>query len=475
MRRACQFFHWMLFFGMSGFTIFSLPAGNNNNNDNNESLFIAGRVLRAQQAWKKKFAGDHNPENVFPACPTIGLALSGGGMRAAIATTSFLAALDKYALLDQVSYVSTLSGSSWPLFSWLYHDTHFSEFSPQFKKLVIEAEPRRLTAQYAKDFLFNGKKRSLSSLWGAYISSLVIDQSPNAHSQMSLERLKKALDPERYPYPLFSALATNKRPHQWFEFSLHEAGFTDFFAQSEQRKNYFTDVALLRDYSDKASELPLYSLLGIVSSAYTIKSADLMRKALSQLVLPHYFTFLPAHLVTLCNSLDSVRMKEAKLLNFGYSCEGALFQHDKHLFLTDAGIALNVALPPLLQRECSVVMILDASSTIKNRRFAELRTAQRYAHEHGCPFPQIAFESIVPNKCSIFYDAFHKDNHTNNKVNAAPLVIYFPVSVGFKTSKFSYTAAEYDLIAKKIDTMVTEAYTDIIQAIQSYTLGLNAR
>jgi len=52
------------------------------------------------------------------AVPTIALVASGSGFRAMLATLGFLSGFEKTGLLDTVTYISALSGSTWAVGSW---------------------------------------------------------------------------------------------------------------------------------------------------------------------------------------------------------------------------------------------------------------------------------------------------------------------------------------------------------------------
>ena len=359
-----------------------------------EENFLRERSLQAQGAWQKILSDQPNRQAKDFFClekdsvhsvkfPSIGLALSGGGMRAALVSASSLAALDSQGLLDTVTYVSTLSGSSWFLSSWLYHMMPIREFSLKFKSIVTTERPHSSSYIFKNNFFSKNKKNYFPLAWGSYITTLVLGSGNYIDAGVPLGHLKKMVDPGKHPYPLFSSLVTNRRPHRWFEISLDKVGFTDFFDMrdnAEKKDAFWFELSQLREEVDSKNELPISLFLGMVSSAYAIKSADFLRKALSQFAFFNSFSYMKERLVKIFFYADSLRLQEAKLINSAHANKNALFPDDKHLIFSDAGIACNIAVPPLLQRRCPVLIIVDASSTLKNRRFAELRAAEAYVH-----------------------------------------------------------------------------------------------
>jgi len=70
--------------------------------------------------------------------PRIAICLSGGGMRASICACGLFAGLDDVGLLDTVSYVAALSGSTWFLAHYLTLGLPINKYQEQLIKSLLQ-------------------------------------------------------------------------------------------------------------------------------------------------------------------------------------------------------------------------------------------------------------------------------------------------------------------------------------------------
>lgn len=86
-------------------------------------------VLSKRDIWVKK-----NLKNLVgksldgKKIPRIGLCLSGGGVRALVASAGFIKGLDDNGCTEIISYISALSGSTWMLAPWMQSAMPFRNF-----------------------------------------------------------------------------------------------------------------------------------------------------------------------------------------------------------------------------------------------------------------------------------------------------------------------------------------------------------
>jgi len=112
----------------------------------------------------------------------------------------------------------------------------------------------------------------------------------------------------------------------------------------------------------------------------------------------------------------SFRFLPAKMPNFTRDIPDAPFRDRKKLTFVDAGLDMNLPLPPLLAagRDVDVIIICDASSSVAEA--SELQKAAEWAQAHGKPLPPIDWQRAGSEVCSIF----ESDNPYT------PTIIYLP-------------------------------------------------
>ncbi|HJZ23598.1 MAG TPA: hypothetical protein VJ201_04030, partial [Candidatus Babeliales bacterium] len=95
-----------------------------------EAAYIKQRKENARIALSKLLKRD------ITKIPTIAVVASGGGMRATLATLGFLRGLEDIGLLDAVSYVSTLSGSTWLAATWMMGNFTLDQLETKLVKSI---------------------------------------------------------------------------------------------------------------------------------------------------------------------------------------------------------------------------------------------------------------------------------------------------------------------------------------------------
>ncbi|XP_076783094.1 cytosolic phospholipase A2 gamma isoform X2 [Arvicanthis niloticus] len=161
--------------------------------------------------------------------PVIAVLGSGGGLRAHIACLGVLSEMKALGLLDAVTYLAGVSGSTWALSSFytkngnmegmeeeLKHryETNEWDFDESLKK-AIEASRR--------------DNYSLTDFW-AY---LIVSRQIRELQDLNLSSLKKQVEEGMLPYPIFAAIDDDlqcdwrerKTQNSWFEFTPHHAGY----------------------------------------------------------------------------------------------------------------------------------------------------------------------------------------------------------------------------------------------------------
>uniref|UniRef100_UPI0037E6FE24 cytosolic phospholipase A2 gamma-like isoform X2 n=1 Tax=Semicossyphus pulcher TaxID=241346 RepID=UPI0037E6FE24 len=195
--------------------------------------------------------------------PHIALLASGGGQRAAVGVMGSLYQMEKDDLLDSVLYLGGISGSTWSMSS-LYSDP---KWSVDMDRAVSKLMNTEVDLEEVHAWLANRSKEehfSLTDIWGVLTSAAVM-------KQMDLRRLsEEASRNATNPYPIYCAIekvcfSQGHTEGKWFEFSPHEAGFTELglFVETSLLGSKFQSGELL----EEKPEMDMVKLQGLLSSA----------------------------------------------------------------------------------------------------------------------------------------------------------------------------------------------------------------
>ncbi|XP_075879822.1 cytosolic phospholipase A2 gamma-like [Nelusetta ayraudi] len=203
--------------------------------------------------------------------PHIALLSPGGGQRSAVALMGALHQMEADGLLGTLLYLGGISGSTWSM-SLLYSDP---EWSTNMSKSIAKLSTSEVSVEETLAWL--GQKAddedfSLSHVWGAMTSTGIMKQldvrclSGDAHRNAS------------NPYPVYCAIEKHCLKHgpiegKWFEFTPHEAGFTEMglFVETSLLGSKFQAGGLL----EKQSEMDMVELQGILGSALADLETDI--------------------------------------------------------------------------------------------------------------------------------------------------------------------------------------------------------
>ena len=179
------------------------------------------RRLKCQEAIKR-FLDDDSLENL----PTISLALSGGSTRAMVASASVFDAFSQLGLLDCITDVAALSGSTWFLsryFSGLLgspeqHPFHGTDSDPWvyggryhpsehvYSKLIEERGigPPVSKSAFVKRLIKIGDRTSLLQQYTSWMSEVLLPV--NSNPVCAINDIVPLLSSGDYPLPIFTAM-----------------------------------------------------------------------------------------------------------------------------------------------------------------------------------------------------------------------------------------------------------------------------
>ncbi|XP_073913972.1 cytosolic phospholipase A2 gamma-like [Castor canadensis] len=161
--------------------------------------------------------------------PVIAVLGSGGGLRAHFACLGVLIQLKNHGLLDVITYLAGVSGSTWALSSFYTNSGNVEHieavlehrFDPE-NWSIWDSLQKTIEAASLENY-------SLTDFW-AYI---VVSRQTREFQDSLLSSIKKHVEKGTLPYPIFAAIDNDLHPvwkdhktrKSWFEFTPHHAGY----------------------------------------------------------------------------------------------------------------------------------------------------------------------------------------------------------------------------------------------------------
>lgn len=449
---------------------------------------IAATEARAEKclnAIQKLVNQKINPK----AMPRIAVAGSGGGTRAAVAFAGLLNGLDKDGFFDAILYIAGLSGSTWTVAPYAAAEQDsFKDFYPIFIDRIIHGimnKPEHEALEYLQKFLpvlteFIIRKlifKDIPNVIDIYGFCLAVnflgENAAQDFLNTGLMALQKNVEKGQRPYPILTSIIPlgDTIHYDWVTISPYEVASDDLDAAAPAwafGRSFDNGVS-----TNKAPFLPLGFYMGVCGSALSISFEELYEM---------YLNSIPQSLVhalqTLSqpNAFGESRVFPAIIRNYTYNMKNSPRATSNFNTLVDAGISINLPLPPLLNpdRAVDIIIICDASGDVINA--PELLKAQAYAQAHNLPFPTIDYSNITNQAFSVF-----NDGPSSN----APIIIYVPMirntnySATFipqnnmgngqfmNTGNFDYSLAQANLLAGLLEESAHELKNALLSALQS--------
>lgn len=331
-------------------------------------------------------------------------------------------------LLDLCTYAAATSGSCWSLALLMQSRKSPQHVLDTIQKAItvnllenpnLDHIAEQLLTKYATEQNF-----SLIDIFGCLLAQKLL--AGLGHNNPNYIRI---VDQEDYvatgavPLPLYTAIIGSLTRYQWIEFSPFEVGGPYLNA-------YVPTWAFGRSFHHGVSQdcNPPQSLgfcMGLWGSAISLSMKDFF----SVIVQPEVDTFLTTYfskkqrehitlplvhilekMCTIFNhrsftheSFLNERVSPPQVHNWTFGTQHPLGSTES-LTLVDAGIDLNVPLPPLLNRPRAVDIIIMIDATIDSALGAQLKKAQQYAQHHKLPFPPVNQASLSA-PCSLHKSA----------------------------------------------------------------------
>lgn len=416
------------------------------------------------------------PEN---AVPRIGIAMSGGGVRAATCAYGFIAGLNEIGLLDAVTYAVGLSGSTWLISSFLELGKSVGEYRQEFLQAITQEHllaPSAITDTFLQKFVYN-QPMSIVDLYGVYLSNKFFR---NIDTDIGRQRVwfsdvRNRVTDGSLMFPLCTAveISRSKSKPIWFTFSPFEVG-------SDELGLYVPTWALGRKFLAGVStdlrnppELRLGFFMGLWSSAlsstfqYTFDVG--VKKYVNNLVMRTIIKNV------LKQTIGPLQFAPINIANPFYGIQSVSYKDLEELTFVDAGLAYNLPITPLLnnKRGVDIIVVLDASGKVHAEEGAgELRKAENHIRKLGLAFPKIDYTGITTQAVHVFVDA---DPGTPIVLYVVPVKNVQHTDLGdpakefqttYQTSNFKYSKRDAERLIDLMRYNIVDNKEMIIDAIK---------
>ncbi|XP_062974521.1 cytosolic phospholipase A2 epsilon-like [Elgaria multicarinata webbii] len=411
--------------------------------------------------------------------PVVAVMTTGGGTRSFTAMYGSLLGLQKLNLLDCITYITGLSGTTWTM-AKLYEDADWSqkyleESINKARKQVAKSKFNCFSMDKLK-YYYNelkqrtneGHKTSFIDLWGLVIESMLQDEK-DLHT---LSDQRMAVSEGQNPLPIY--MAVNLKDNysaqdfrEWLEFTPYEVGSlkhgasihsedfgSEFFMGRLMKKLPETRISFMEGMWSSIFSMDLMYVWNLANNSEDFWSRWTRDRVndIDDSILPSKPLSLETRLVASQDQLSYAlrdvltgRPTIAEYPNFlkGFQFHDAYLENARFspwkdtvldsqpnelmkiaaeaLSLVDTGFFINTSYPPLLkpERKVDVILHLNFSGGLQTLNLDQFST---YASQQGIPFPKIelsAEDRENLKECYMFED---KDNV------ASPVVLFFPLT-----------------------------------------------
>lgn len=232
---------------------------------------------------------------------TIGVALSGGGYRAMTCSFGYLKGIEELHLLDGITHISSLSGSTWCVAPWLFfnqlqgYPVSIRQYYDEVLSLIHAHKYDPFSVRMGRHFNFSAfmssvmlpKKKynqpfNVVDLYGALLSNVLL-QGWGDEKKFTLNLYDQREIPQSYglPWPLYTAVSMHKNissgeyAYDWYEFGpdmVRNSSLTFSIPAYALNMRYASNGTL-----SALPTLSFCSLFGLFGSAFTVNARDIER------------------------------------------------------------------------------------------------------------------------------------------------------------------------------------------------------
>ena len=375
------------------------------------SVVVRNALQRIAPAW--------NNQNKVPV---IALVCSGGGYRAMLATLGVLVGLDKIGLLDCLTYVVGLSGSTWAIGNWMSSDKDIESLRNWIVNNIhyglkrINNNDALLIAQSVVTKILFNQPIGFVDLYGALLANELFSYKGSKKQLVHLSEQTERIKQGAVPFPIYTAIRGDTRvtEHQWYEFTPFEVGawWLERYIPSWSYGRKFNNHGSSIDFAPEQS-------FGTLMATYGLAVGVTVGRIMQEINLPERITTSFMRDIVnqiMASNFGDIRFIAAKVFN--YALDVPVMHNERFMRLVDAGINFNLPYDPISglrsERKADIIIFVDASDDPISK---ELKLVDAYARSHKLKLPRIVMDDVRTKSLSIFKD------DTDPEV---PLVMYMP-------------------------------------------------
>ncbi|KAI3363356.1 hypothetical protein L3Q82_011567, partial [Scortum barcoo] len=452
--------------------------------------------------------------------PTIAVVASGGGARAMTGLLGSLRGLKDTGILDVVSYITGVSGSTWAMFT-LYQEDNWSQ---KDINSIISAAKKEMTKsirtvfspeklQYYSEEMAKKENEghivSVIDMAGLMFEHIVFGRRVTS----TLSEQQRAVNEGQNPLPIYTAVNMKEKisgcvsEAEWCEFTPYEVGIQKYgaFVRTEDFGSQF----FLGHIIKKLPEVRIPYLMGIMSSAFSINLTQLWTHvtgcqpswtpwlgpdASTISTSPLFYevdtetSTLDTYLINPITDMTSMltnflknRPVVAEIYNFmrglvlhwNYSKNSnfiawksthpdafpnQLTPSDSTLCLVDSGHAINLGCAPVLRPARDVDVIISLSYSWDQEHILQvLEMTAAFCKDRNIPFPSADFACLEKEPQKEVYIFEDKENVK------APIVVHFPLV------NVTYRHFKHPGVKRKTKAEIKAGEVDVSSSNSPYT------
>lgn len=420
-----------------------------------EKIFLERRMPRSKNACEQLTGKSLDGKRV----PLVALVESGGGYRATLFATGVGAGAEKSGIMDVISHLVGLSGSTWAIAGYVSSGKSFSEYHDWLIRNVkyglrkITIDDAKLMGQALLTKYMFREDLDIVDLYGLLLANELFAEFGDRKQRMTLSGQLERAQSGTIPWPIYTAIFAQAE-NIWITFDPAEVG-------SHAIGGFVPSWSFGRPYrKGKSVNFAPEQSLGVLLGTFGLAIGISLTRLVQEIDLKNKVnvTFVHNIIDRILEEAGENRLTTSNFFNFTYQMDGTRFQEKEKWSLVDAGILFNLPAPPILGdqpgRIADIIIFVDASS---GNFTDELRNVEKYAQLKKYKFPPIDYTNLDSKGVSLFID---------KKDPQAPVVIYIPRVV------------DEDLISKMKSQAMQQAqpaFKDVIPLIENFNVEVCLR
>ncbi len=341
---------------------------------------------------------------------------TGGGYRAMTLTLGYLRALQESGLLDATMYISTLSGSTWLLGSWVLLEHSLAGLQDYYISLINtnQFNLHALKTQIDLSNLINdiiwpkfifGQPIGSVDLYGSLLARALFTQLGDQRQKQHLSDQWTKIQNGLKPFPLYTAVSMHSVGEKEYRYNWYE--FNPLEVRNLETNLYIPAYAFDWEFSEGKSIQPAPEqsfgyLMGIFGSAYAVNFKDIYRIKIDELNKVKPSSTLDTVQLTatkeLLRSISELTIGPSRIspaqLNTPFKNIADVFdlkgdewlKNRQYLTFVDGGIDFNIPIKPVLRkgRDVKVIIIGESSGGAETAKdfLVSVKATQDYYKAH---------------------------------------------------------------------------------------------